>query len=165
MRITRFPSLTEDQFAGCVSAFSDSLTGELNGAALALRRLHGMAKGAAFAYEMQYDTHRYGALIVLDRWATLLRNFGPHLSHPLLADAASRLAAAEEILTRANRLADATDAYDAQLVEACALAFQSAQAAFGPEQQAAGKAAKLGPMLSEDYREARRIFLEDLVER
>jgi len=67
LRITRFPSITEPQFFGCVSAFVDSLAGELNSASIALRRLEGQSKGSAFAYEMTLDTHRYGALIVLDR--------------------------------------------------------------------------------------------------
>ena len=51
----------------------------MNSALLDLRRLQATAKGAAFAYEMSFDTHRYGALIVIDRFATLLRAFGPHL--------------------------------------------------------------------------------------
>ena len=67
MRITRFPALSEPQFLGCTAAFVDSLFGELNAAAAALRRLEGQPKGAAFAYEMTLDTHRYGALIVLER--------------------------------------------------------------------------------------------------
>ena len=76
MRITRFPSISEPQFLGCVAAFVDSLSGELNSAAMALRRLEGKGKGAAFAYEMTLDTHRYGALIVLDRWSTVVGTFG-----------------------------------------------------------------------------------------
>ena len=61
MHITRYPSLSQQQFLGCVAAFVDALTGELNAATLALRRLEGKSKGAAFAYEMTLDTHRYGA--------------------------------------------------------------------------------------------------------
>ena len=68
MRITRYPSISEHQFLGCTAAFVDSLFGELHSAAIALRRLEGKGKGDAFAYEMALDTHRYGALIVLDRW-------------------------------------------------------------------------------------------------
>ena len=79
MRISRFPSLTEAQFFGCTSAFVDSLSGELNAASMALRRLEGKSKGSAFAYEMTFDTHRYGALIVIDRWSALVSAFGPHL--------------------------------------------------------------------------------------
>lgn len=165
MRITRYPNITEQQFQGCVSAFTDSLTGELNSAMLSLRRLEGMAKGAAFAYEMTLDTHRYGALIVLDRWATLVRAFGPHLQHPSLPTALERIASAEEILTRASRMVDAAERYEPEVVEACALAFQSVQAAFDAERAAAAQSAKLGPMLSDDYKEARQIFLEDLAAR
>jgi hypothetical protein len=165
VRITRFPALSEQQFQGCVSAFTDSLTGELNSAVLALRRLEGSAKGAAFAYEMAFDTHRYGALIVIDRWGTLVGAFGPHLAHPLAASAPGRIAAAEEILVRANRLVDAAERYGADLVEACGLAFQAAQSVFAPERALAAECAKLGPMLSEDYRSARQIFLEDLAAR
>src|SRR5215471_8231153 len=78
VRITRYPNLTADQFYGCVAAFVDALTGELNAAAAALRRLQGSRKGAAFAYEMALDQHRYGALIVLDRWSTVVGAFGSH---------------------------------------------------------------------------------------
>ena len=80
MRITRFPSISEHQFIGCTAAFVDSFFGELHSAAIALRRLEGRGKGDAFAYEMELDTHRYGALIVLDRWNSLVGTFGPHLS-------------------------------------------------------------------------------------
>ena len=76
MRITRYPNISEAQFFGCVSAFVDSLSGELNAATMSLRRLAGSRKGSAFAYEMTLDTHRYGALIVLDRWSTLVGAFG-----------------------------------------------------------------------------------------
>ena len=72
LRITRYPNISEPQFFGCVSAFVDSLSGELNAATMSLRRLAGSRKGSAFAYEMTLDTHRYGALIVLDRWSTLV---------------------------------------------------------------------------------------------
>ena len=71
MRITRYPNINEPQFFGCVAAFVDSLSGELNAASLALRRLEGQGKGRAFAFEMTLDQHRYGALIVLDRWSTV----------------------------------------------------------------------------------------------
>jgi hypothetical protein len=51
------------------------------------------------------------------------------------------------------------------MVEACLMAFQSLSATFGEERAAAEQNAKLGPMLSEDYSSARRIFLEDLAAR
>jgi hypothetical protein len=169
VRITRYPSITEQQFFGCASAFVDSLAGELNAATAALRRLDGQSKGAAFAYEMTLDTHRYGALIVLDRWATLAGTFAPHLrlsrDREILEDAHQRVETAEAILHKANSVIDAADRYSAEVVEACVLAFQSLHATFRQESQAAERFAKLGPMLPEDYKEARRIFLEDLAAR
>ena len=169
MRITRFPSISEPQFFGCVAAFVDSLTGELNSAALALRRLAGRSKGSAFAYEMSLDAHRYGALIVLDRWSTLVGAFGPHLRlsrrQDIVEQTPARLQAAESILARANQLLDSSAHYSPEIVEACLMAFQSVNTTFNDERTEAEQSAKLGPMLSEDYKEARRIFLEDLAAR
>jgi hypothetical protein len=112
VQITRYASLTEPQFLGCTSAFVDALSGELNSAAMYLRKLEGQPKGAAFAYEMSLDTHRYGALMVLDRWATLVRTYGPHLqltkNQSMVGKAAGRVLAAENILGRANDVIDAT---------------------------------------------------------
>jgi hypothetical protein len=169
VRITRYPSITEQQFFGCSSAFVDSLLGELNAAAAALRRLEGKAKGDAFAYEMTLDTHRYGALIVLDRWATLVGTFAPHLTltrdSEILSAGRQRAATAETILSTGNTLIDASDRYSAAIVEACVLAFQSMNVTFQQELRAAEQFAKLGPMLSQDYKEARQIFLQDLAAR
>jgi hypothetical protein len=169
VRITRYPSITEQQFFGCASAFVDSLLGELNAAASALRRLEGKNKGAAFFHEMTLDTHRYGALIVLDRWATLAGTFAPHLQlsrEPAILDSArQRVQSAEAMLTAANRVIDSMDNYGPVVVETCVLAFQSVQGTFRQESNAAEQFAKLGPMLPEDYKEARRIFLEDLAVR
>ena len=169
MRITRYPSITENQFFGCAAAFVDSLAGELNSASAALRRLQGKSKGAAFAFEMTLDTHRYGALIVLDRWSTVLAAYGPHLElsrRPgILREGPARVQSAELILTRANQLIDAGDRYDDAVVEAALLAWQSVNATFSEERTDAEQSAKLGPMLAEDYQEARRIFLQDLAAR
>ena len=169
MRITRYPNISEPQFFGCVSAFVDSLSGELNAATMSLRRLAGSRKGSAFAYEMTLDTHRYGALIVLDRWSTLVAAFGPHLEIGRHADivgrAGERVRAAEEILGRANMLVDAAQLYGEDVVEACAMAFQSVDGVFAEERAEAGQSGKLGPMLPEEYKDARRIFLEDLAAR
>lgn len=169
MRITRFPSLTEQQFLGCTAAFVDSLQGELNAAALALRRLENSPKGSAFAHEMALDSHRYGALIVLDRWATLAHAFGPHLTgsapRDIAGNAAGRVQTAENILGRVNNLIDATENYSGELVEACVLAFRSLETTFAEERAAAEQAGRLGPMLPQEYNEARRIFLEDLAAR
>jgi hypothetical protein len=169
LRITRYPSISEQQFFGCVAAFVDSLAGELNAAAAALRRLENLAKGGAFAFEMTLDTHRYGALIVLDRWSSLLVAFGPHLRlsqrETILENGEARVHAAEEILARANQVIDAAGSYTGDLVEACLMAFQSVNITFAEERAAAEQSAKLGPMLSGDYKEARSIFLQDLAAR
>jgi hypothetical protein len=169
VQITRFPSLTEPQFLGCVSAFVDSLTGELNSAALYLRKLEGQPKGAAFAYEMQLDTHRYGALMVLDRWATLVHTYAPHLqlSKPssVPAETPARVQTAENILGRTNDVIDAAAQYSGDLVGACVLAWQSLHTTFAEERKTAEQMLLLGPMQPEDFRQARRIFLEDLAAR
>ena len=166
MQITRHASLSEPQFLGCAAAFVDALSGELNAAAMYLRKLEGMRKGAAFAYEMAFDRHRYGALTVLDRWSQLVASFGPHLSltrYPgIIADAPERIRAAEVILHRANAMVDAADDYSSEVVEACVLAFQSLAATFAEERQAVEQSAKLGPMLPEEQREARATFARDL---
>ncbi len=165
MRITRYSSLTEQQFLGCVAAFADALTGELNAASMALRRLENRAKGAAFAYEMTFDTHRYGALIVLDRWLSLAAAFGAHLAHPIANAAPERVEGAERVLTRANQMIDAAESYGTPVVEAAVMAFQTVGGTFAEERRSAEEHAKLGPMLSEDYKSARRIFGEDLAAR
>ena len=169
MRITRYPSITEPQFFGCLAAFVDTLFGELNSAAIALRRLEGQSKGRAFAYEMTLDQHRYGALIVVDRWSTLTNSFGPHLTLSrapgVLTESKERTSTAELILHRANQLIDAADIYSPDAVEACVFAFRSLETTFAEERAAADQYAKLGPMLPEDYKEFRQIFLEDLAAR
>jgi hypothetical protein len=169
LRITRFPALSEAQFFGCTAAFVDSLSGELNAAASSLRRLEGQSKGRAFAYEMTLDTHRYGALIVLDRWSTLVNAFGPHLAlsrhQTILDEGPVRIRSAEGLLGTANNVIDAAKEYSIDVVEGCLLAFQSLSTTFAEERAEAEQTAKLGPMLSEDYTSARRIFLEDLAAR
>ena len=42
------------------------------------------------------------------------------------------------------------------------MAFQAVDGIFAEERAEAEQSGKLGPMLPEDYRDARRIFLEDL---
>ena len=169
MQITRYASLSEPQFLGCVSAFADSLTGELNSAAMYLRKLEGQAKGAAFAYEMSLDRHRYGALTILDRWGALVAAFGPHLAlsryQAIVAEAPTRVRSAEAILQRTNELIDAAAAYSSDVVEACVLAFQSLTATFAEERQCASQSAQLGPMLPDEFKQARGIFLQDLAAR
>src|SRR3954452_23671269 len=139
LRITRYPNLSEPQFFGCVAAFVDSLSGELNAASMALRRLEGQGKGQAFAYEMTLDQHRYGALIVLDRWSTVANAFGPHLEltrHPaILVKASERIRVGEEILARTNALIDGAGTYSQAVVEACLFAFQSLSVTFEEERR------------------------------
>jgi hypothetical protein len=169
LRITRYPNLSPAQFSGCVAAFVDALTGELNAAAAALRRLEGRGKGAAFAYEMAFDRHRYGAMIVIDRWSAVVEAFGPHVEserhRAIVEHAAGRVRDVQEILGRANALMDAADGYTAEVVEACLAAWQSLNVTFREERREVEESAKLGPMLTEEYREARRIFSEDLAAR
>ena len=169
MQITRYASLSEQQFLGCVSAFADSLTGELNSAAMYLRKLEGQSKGAAFAYEMSLDRHRYGVLTLLDRWGALVAAFGPHVTlsrYPaIIAEAPERVRTAESILESANRLLDAADRYASDVVETCILAFQSLASTFAEERQAANQSAQLGPMLPDEFKQARGIFLQDLAAR
>jgi len=169
LRITRLLSLSENQFLGCAAAFVDSLSGEMNAALLALRRLEGGAKGSAFAHEMTLDTHRYGAMIVLDRWASLVRTFGPHIQitrgQTMIEQAPARVQASENLLGRVNQLLDAAPGYNSELVEACVLAYQSVEMTFAEERAAAEQNARLGPMLPEEYKEARLMFLEDLAAR
>ena len=169
MQITRYASLSEPQFLGCTSAFVDALTGELNAAAMYLRKLEGQSKGAAFAYEMSLDRHRYGALTVLDRWGTLVGTFGPHLKlsrYPAIVEqAAAQAADAEHILRAANHLLDAEESYSPAIVEAGVLAFQSVTAIFARERRAAEQSAQLGPLLSDEFRQARAVFSQDLAAR
>ena len=169
MQITRYASLSEPQFLGCVSAFADTLAAELNSAAMYLRKLDGQAKGAAFAYEMSLDRHRYGALTVLDRWGAFVTAFGPHLTltryRAIVDEAPARLRAAEALLEGANRLMDAADGYSSDIVEVCVLAFQSLANTFAEERLAASRSAQLGPMLPDEYKQARGIFLQDLAAR
>ena len=114
---------------------------------------------------MTLDTHRYGVLIVLDRWLSFSAAFGAHLQHPMTNAAPERVAGAERILTMANQMIDAADRYGSAIVEATLIAFQTVSGTFGEERQSAEENAKLGPMLSDDYVSARRIFGEDLAAR
>ena len=45
------------------------------------------------------------------------------------------------------------------------MAWQSLSVTFAEERQETEESAKLGPMLPEDYRDARRVFSEDLAAR
>jgi hypothetical protein len=106
---------------------------------------------------------------LLDRWGALVAAFGPHLTlsrYPaIIAEAPERLRTAESILESANRLLDAADRYASDVVEACILAFQSLASTFAEERQAANQSAQLGPMLPDEFKQARGIFLQDLAAR
>ena len=95
--------------------------------------------------------------------------FGPHLAlsrYPaIVAEAPARVRTAESILESANRLIDAGAAYSSDAVEACVLAFQSLATTFAEERQAASQSAQLGPMLPDEFKQARGIFLHDLAVR
>lgn len=166
MQITRYVSLSEMEFLGCTSAFVDTLSGELNSAAMYLRKLEGQVKGAAFAYEMSLDRHRYSALMVLDRWAELIRTFGEHVNtqryRAVIEDAPGRVAAAENLLGRTNQVIDAAERYSDEVVNASLAAFQAVNLTFAEERGAAESSQRLGPMLPEDFKQARRTFLGDL---
>jgi len=105
----------------------------------------------------------------VDRWSTLTGAFGPHLKlsrrPEILAAASERVRSAEEILGRANMLLDAASSYSEAVVQACLMAYQAVEGVFAQERAEAEQSGKLGPMLPEDYRDARRIFLEDLAAR
>lgn len=165
--------MSEAQYAGCVSAFVDSLAGELNAAATYLKRLEGSAKGSGFVHEIGLDRGRYGALLVLDRWRHLNASFGPHV-RPALQDrslvevideAEPRVAAAEVILGRINEMIDAAESYHLALVEVALLGLQQASRIFQQESRLTEKAAQLGPLMPEEQKAARAVFLVDLAQR
>ena len=90
---------------------------------------------------------------------------GCRSARPILEEGRARVRSAEEILARANQVIDSAGSYSSDLIEACLMAFQSVSIIFTEERAAAEQSAKLGPMLSEDYKEARSIFLQDLAAR
>ena len=72
---------------------------------------------------------------------------------------------AENILGRTNDVIDASDQYSGDVVAACLMAWQSLGTTFAEERKAAERMMTLGPMLPDDFKQARRIFLEDLAAR
>jgi hypothetical protein len=170
MQITRFLSLSEPQFLGCAAAFVETLFAELTAAAVFLRKLQGLNKGAAFAFEMELDRRRYGALLVLGRWAELNSAFGAHLqltpAYSGIRDhAASRIETAETLLGHTNRLIDAAAAYTPELIEGAVLGLRSLETTFAQERAVAETQEHLGPLRPPEYLEAKRVFLQDLQER
>lgn len=169
MQITRFLSLDENQFLGCLSAFTDTLSGELNSALAYLRRMENRRKGAAFAFEMQLDKHRYGAMIVLERWTDFTRAFAGHVQlgrHQSLFDQApQRVTQSQRILEQSNQLIDNADTYATEIIEACSMAYRTIEFTFQEERKASDQTVALGPLLPEEFKEYRRVFLTDLSER
>ncbi len=168
MQITRYTSLNDRQLLGCASAFIDALFGSLNSAIMYLRKLEGQPKGAAFAFEMSLDQGRYGAMLILERWLEFANTFSPHAvgTHAsLLADASRRVVTAGDLLERTNRVLDAATVYSPDVVAACAEGYRALQITFDEEHAAVEREVKLGPMLSEDFKEYRRVFLGDLAAR
>lgn len=153
---------------GCVSAFSDSLTSALEGTKAFLGRLQAQPKGAAFAFEMQLDSQRYGVMLILERWGEFINRFGAHveLKRPgVVEEAPLRIQTAENLMIRTNRLIDAATQYTPELEHAVEHAVSTILRAFQEERAAAGEMAALGPMLPDEFREARRVFLADLAQR
>lgn len=169
MRILRYPTLSEAECLGCVSAFVDSLSSAIEGMLTFVRRLQGQPKGAAFAFEMQLDSHRYGIMLILERWGELLHHFGPHLHNlkdpSILHDAPQRIQMSENLLVHTNRLIDATELYTPELLHAAEQACQTIVRTFSHERSAAEQMLNLGPLQPAAFGEARRIFLADLAAR
>ena len=169
MRILRYPSLTEEQALGCLCAFTDALEAELKAAAQFLHRLQGQEKGRAFAFEMELDAHRYGVVITVDRWRQFAGAFGPHLAGTrmgaLLENAPQSAEAATALMERLNEAVDSAPAYSGDLISACTSDLDRVLRLFDGALGQASETMSLGPMLSEDFREARRIFASDLASR
>lgn len=169
MQINRYLSLNPNQFLGCASAFVDSLTGELNSAVIYLRRLDGRMKGSAFAYEMQLDKHRYGSQIVLERWVELSRAFRGHVDlgeyQHMFDDAESRVAASSKLLEKVNQVIDDAQVYSSDIVDVAQMAYGAVETTFQEERKAVDKMNSLGPMIPEDFKEYRRVYLADLAAR
>lgn len=163
MQIVRYLSVNEAQLAGCSRAFLDALEGEFQASLSYLRRLSGQRKGSAFGFEMQLDRHRYGAIIVLDRWAAFAQAFVASIEagplRALLEQAPERTRVAAELLDRANRLLDAADTYEDALIDACQMAFQTVERTFAEERAAAEVPGLAGSGAFEEYR---RVFGQDL---
>ncbi|MCC6588432.1 MAG: hypothetical protein IT168_17190 [Bryobacterales bacterium] len=169
MRILRYPTLTEAECLGCVSAFVDSLSSTIEGMLTFLRRLQGQPKGAAFAFEMQLDSQRYGIMLILERWGEWVHHFGPHLHSmrdaSVLHDAPLRIRMSEDLMIRTNRLIDAAEQYTPDLLHAAEQSAQTIMRTFSHERAAAEQMLNLGPLQPAEFGEARRIFLTDLAAR
>ncbi len=169
MQILRFPSMSEAEYFGCVSAFVDSLWAALDGVAQSLGKLQGRAKGAAFLFEMQLDQHRYGALMILDRWERFVEGFGPHVEltrhREATAGTPASVEAARGLITKLNAIIDSAERYTPELAAAADMTSQAVRSAFSAAHLAADQMEKLGPMLSDEFQASKRIFRADLAAR
>jgi hypothetical protein len=169
LQIRRFLSLNEPQFLGCTSAFLDALDSEMQSAQAYLQRLVNQSKGRAFGFEMQLDKHRYGSLIVLERWA----EFGSAFAstgmlgelQPLLEQARARATSAAGLIEKMNAMVDAADFYSPELIEACGMTFHAVGNIFRDEREAVQRLHALGAEPPEDFRHYRSVFTGDLAVR
>jgi len=76
VRVARCPQFSDSRFFRCVAVLVDFLSGRLHAATVWLHRKVVNRKVSASACELTLDTHRCGALIVLDRWSTLVGALG-----------------------------------------------------------------------------------------
>lgn len=166
MRILRYPTLNEDEFAGCVAAFADSLSSAVEATRSFLNRLRGSQKGSAFAFEMQLDQSRYGLLLILARWTQFLDHFGSFFEAgkyaSIVEQPLSRIQSAEDLIRRMNDVIDSGEDYGPDIQEAVRQALDALDLTFRPELEAATSLARLGPMLPDATTETRRVFLADL---
>lgn len=169
MQIQRFLSLNEAQLLGCASAFVDALDSEMRSALSYLQRLEDTMKGRAFGFEMQLDKHRYGALIVLERWAEFAASYAGTATvggyQAMLTDARTRVNGAVKLLETVNRTIDAAEVYSGDIVEACGMAFHAVETTFQEEREAVQRVQALEAAIPEDYRHYRSVFAGDLAVR
>ncbi len=168
MQMLRFPEIAEAEFSGCLTAFVDALWAALEGVTLSLDRLRDRSKGSAFLFEMQMDQHRYGVLLVLERWTRLVDRFGaaaPAAAEDAVAHAAARSATAAGLMEKLNHLIDGSERYSAEIAAAAAMTFGAIRSEFAAEHLLADRNEKLGPMLPEEYQRAKAVFRSDLLAR
>ncbi len=169
MQILRLATLSEAQFFGCAGAFADALLNSMHSTLENLRRLQDRPKGSAFAFEMQMDQDRYGALIVLERWADCVNAFAPNLtlSHDqeIVDEAPARVLTGENLLGRTNRLIDASPHYSSEVIAAAAMGYDAVKLTFRQEIELNTRMQTLGPMQPREYLDTRQLFGQDLAKR
>lgn len=147
----------------------DALDSEMRSALSYLQRLEDTMKGRAFGFEMQLDKHRYGALIVLERWAEFAASYAGTATvggyQAMLTDARTRVNGAVKLLETVNRTIDAAEVYSGDIVEACGMAFHAVETTFQEEREAVQRVQALEAAIPEDYRHYRSVFAGDLAVR